>query len=553
MREILKNGASLFLKRQTSILSAAFVIMLTYGMSNLIGLLRTRMLIAYFFGSQTSALDVYYAAMLIPDTFFQILVLGSLSAAFIPVFGKYLISDAKQAWKIASTTLNLTLSVFIFICIGVFIFARPLSAILAPGFAPEQIILMASVLRVMLTVQIFFCVSGFMTGILQVHQRFLVPAIAPIVYNLGIIGGIVVGANKFGIWGPTWGMVFGAALHMFIQLSLATKLGFRFTKSFSLVLPGVLETLKLIPPRLLAMGIDQIEQFVAVVLASWLSAGSLSLFNVAKLLYVVPALLFGSTIGQAALPTLSLLVGQNKLEEFAKILRDACLQVIFLATPVCVLFVVLRIPIVRLTFGTKNFPWEATLLTGKTLAILAVSSGFHAVMQLMVRGFYALHDTRTPLKIGLVAAILGSTLGWALVHWLSWGIAGIAFAITITSIGETMVLVWSMKNRLRRSSLVFNLFGDLSKIFLVGLITGVCLWIPLRLLDQFVFDTTRTAPLLALTITVSGFGIGVYWGLSRLLGIEQLSIVMKLFNKISDMRKNGINLAQVEPIDGIHS
>lgn len=528
---------NLFFKRQTSILSAAFVIMVTYGISNLIGLVRTRMLIAYFYGAQSSGLDVYYAAMLIPDTIFQVLVLGSLSAAFIPVFGKYLIKDAKQAWNMASTTLNITLFTFSIISILIFLFARPLAMLLVPGFSPDQIVLMTSVLRTMLIAQLFFCISGFMTGMIQSHQRFLIPAIAPIIYNFGIIGGIALGANKIGIWGPTLGMVAGSMLHALIQLPLALKLGFRFTKNFDISIPGVLETLRLIPARLLAMGVDQIEQFVAVFLASWLSAGSLSLFNVAKLLYVVPALLFGSTIGQAALPTLSLLVGQNKLQEFAKTLRDACLQVVFLAIPVCVLFVVLRIPIVRLTFGTKNFPWEATLLTGKTLAILAVSSGFYAVMQLMVRGFYALHDTKTPLKIGIVSAILGSILGFLAVHWLSWGIAGIAFAITVTSIGETIVLVISMRQKLKQVSLNFSLFTDLSKILFIGLVMGICLWVPLRLLDQFVFDTTKTLPLLTLTITVSVFGMGVYWGLSKLLGIEQLSIVMKLFNKINDLKK----------------
>ncbi len=545
MREILKNGAGLFFKRQTSILSAAFVIMMTYGMSNLVGLVRTRMLIAYFYGTQTSALDVYYAAMLVPDTIFQVLVLGSLSAAFIPVFGKYLAKNTQEAWDMAATTLNITLLMFSIVSVVIFFLAKPLANFLAPGFTVEQIVLMTSILRTMLVAQIFFCISGFMTGMIQSHQRFLIPAMAPIIYNLGIIGGIVLGAEKIGIWGPTLGMIAGSILHMSIQLPLAIKLGFRFSGNFNISIPGVIETLKLIPARLLAMGVDQIEQFVAVVLASWLSAGSLSLFNVAKLLYVVPALLFGSTIGQAALPTLSFLVGENKLEEFAKTLRDTCLQVIFLAIPVCVLFVVLRIPIIRLTFGTKNFPWEATLLTGKTLAILAVSSGFYAVMQLMVRGFYALHDTKTPLKIGLVAAIFGSILGWMSVHWFSWGIPGIAFAITVTSIGETIALVISMRQKLKQISLNFSLFTDLSKILFIGLVMGICLWIPLRLLDQFVFDTTKTLPLLVLTITVSAFGMGVYWGLSKLLGIEQLSIVMKLFNKISNFRKVG-------PIDAIN-
>lgn len=537
------------LRKQSSILSAAVIIMVTYGLSHILGLVKSRLLISYFYGGNAALLDVYYASMIIPETVFQLLVMGALSAAFIPVFSNYLATDKKVAWKMAATTLNIVLGVFVVFCLVIFIFARPLSTMAAPGFSLGQIGIMSNLLRVMLVAQLFFCVSGFLTGMIQSHQRFLIPAIAPLAYNLGIILGIIFLSSTLGIYAPAVGMIVGAGLHMLVQLPAALSLGFKPTLSFDLKIPGVFDVLKLMPPRALAMGIDQIEQFVAVILSSLLSAGSLSLFNVARLLYAVPTLLFGATIGQAALPSLSQMVATKDWDNFRKTLVDSCLQVIFLALPVCVLFIVLRIPIVRLVFGAKTFPWEATLLTGKTLAILMISAGFYAIMQLIIRAFYALHDTKTPLVIGLVAAVFNTIFGILAVKIWYWGIMGIALSLSLTAIGETLALVYilvkkvfSQKDYLVGASLIFG------KIVGIGTAMGLGLWIPMRLLDQFIFDTTRTVDLLLLTLITSIIGMILYFGLSWVFAVPQLSYVREITSKIGNWRKYLRAPAQSEPI-----
>lgn len=539
----------LLLRKQSSILSAAFIIMVTYGLAHLLGLVKSRLLISYFFGGNAALLDVYYAAMIIPETIFQLLVMGALSAAFIPIFSKYLSKDEHQAWTMAGITLNVVLAILVAISILIFILARPLAHLVAPGFSLTQISTMANLLRVMLMAQIFFCISGFLTGMIQSHQRFLIPAIAPLAYNLGIILGIVFLSKTLGIYAPAAGMVMGAALHMLIQLPAAMSLGFRPSLSFNIRYPGVWEVARLMPPRALAMGIDQIEQFVAIMLSSLLAAGSLSLFNVARLLYAVPTLLFGSTIGQAALPTLSAYVAKKDWENFRKTLTDACLQVVFLALPVCVLFIVLRIPIVRLVFGAKTFPWEATLLTGKTMAVLMVSAVFYAVTQLLIRAFYALHDTKTPLVIGLGGAVFNVIFSILVVKLWGWGILGIALAISITAIGEMAALT---------TFLVFKAFPDkripkevwfpLGKMAVIGIITGFGLWLPMHLLDQYIFDTTRTLPLLVLTMITSAIGMGLYFALSKIFNITQLAIVLRLVYKIGNWREYLKAPAQSEPI-----
>ncbi len=523
--------------------------MVTYGLAHLLGLVKSRLLISYFFGGNAALLDVYYAAMIIPETIFQLLVMGALSAAFIPIFSKYLSSNEHQAWTMAGITLNVVLAVFICISLIIFVFARPLAGLVAPGFSLTQISIMANLLRVMLMAQIFFCISGFLTGMIQSHERFLIPAIAPLAYNLGIILGIVFLSKTLGIYAPAVGMVLGAALHMLIQLPAALSLGFRPSLSFNIRYPGVWEVARLMPPRALAMGIDQIEQFVAIMLSSLLAAGSLSLFNVARLLYAVPTLLFGATIGQAALPSLSAYVAKQDWESFRKTLTNACLQVVFLALPVCVLFIILRIPIVRLVFGAKTFPWEATLLTGKTMAILMISAVFYAVTQLVIRAYYAMHDTKTPLIIGLAGAVFNVLFSVLSVKLWGWGILGIAFAISFTAIGEMVVLTTVLALKVfPEKRMPMEVWLPLGKMGIIGIVMGFGLWLPMRLLDQYIFDTTRTLPLLFLTIITSAIGMTVYLTLSWVFKISQLSSVFGLFRRINDWRTYLKAPAQSEPI-----
>lgn len=535
MRRFLQNGSLLLLRRQTDILSAAAVIMVTYALSHLIGLFKTRLLISYFFGHTAHLLDVYYAAFVIPDTVFQLLVVGSLSAAFIPVFSRYLIRQESQAWEIAASVLNLVLLVFTLIAILVFIFSGPLSRLIAPGFGSDQILTLSHLMRLMLVAQLFFCISGFLTATIQSHQRFLLPALAPIIYNLGIIFGTVFLSSPLGIYGPALGTVIGAILHMTIQIPLALRLGFQPRFTLSLSHAGVREIMRLMPPRALALGVDQIEQLITVILASLLAAGSLSVFNVARLLYVIPSSLFGVAIGQAAFPTLSRQSTAADTHRFNRTLIDSLLQITFLALPLSILFIVLRIPIVRLVFGAKSFPWTATLLTGKVLAILSLSAAFAAIHQLLSRAFYALHDTRTPLFTGLAAAVFHTFTAVLAVGVFGWGITGLAAVLSAVTISESILLFFIITRRLHLE--IHNSLLPLSKMIIAAAITGISLWLPMRLLDQFVFDTTRTLPLLALTAITSLIGLVTYFYLSFFFHVEELKTFSLLLARLGRWRK----------------
>jgi putative peptidoglycan lipid II flippase len=321
---------------------------------------------------------------------------------------------------------------------------------------------------------------------------------------------------------------------MLVQLPLALSLGFRPSLQLNFKLPGLKEIARLMPPRALALGVDQIENLVAVTFASTLAGNSLSVLNIARLLYMIPASLFGVTIGQAAFPALTRQSAEGDQKKFVDTFISALHQVVFLALPISVLFIVLRIPVVRLVFGAKSFPWEATVLTGWTLAILTLAATFAAALQLISRGFYSLHDTKTPLYTGLVAAVVGSLFSYLATQVFGLGVLGLAGVIAATGILETSTLLFLVSSRLKISK--SRLIPPLIKMGITALVMGVSLYLPMKLLDNFVFDTTRTIPLIALTGITTSIGMIVYFLLSYLFGVSELYTFLNLLNRVKNLR-----------------
>ncbi|OGY16068.1 MAG: murein biosynthesis integral membrane protein MurJ [Candidatus Chisholmbacteria bacterium RIFCSPHIGHO2_01_FULL_49_18] len=532
---LLKNGRLLATRRQTNILSAAFVIMVAYAASGILGLVRNRMLAATFFGGRESELDAYFAAFVIPDTLFQLLIIGALSAAFIPVFSHYLKRDEQEASKLASASINVITLVFLALVIIVFMLSGSLSRLIAPSLDPGSIILLSRLLRIMLLAQVFFALSGFMTAIIQAHQRFLIPALAPIAYNLGIVGGIVFLTPTYGIFGPAVGVVVGAVLHFVIQIPLASRLGFQYSFNFNINHPGVREIRKLMPLRSLTLAVGQAERFIAVFIATALAAGSLTIFNFARQLYLLPVTLFGTTIGQASFPSLSADIAAEKKEEFAKTLRSSLLQTLFLSLPAAAIVLILRLPAVRIAFGARNFPWEATLLTGKTVALLAIAIPTQSLIGVLIRAFYALHDTKTPFLTTSGSAALTVMLSIIFAETLELGVIGLGVAVAISTLVHTLILLFLMHKKTAIISAQFII--GVVKMMLATAIMGVFLWIPMRVIDRYILDTTRTLNLLLLTMSVLAIGILVYINLSSLMRIEQLSEVFALGRRIGNWRR----------------
>ena len=337
VNKLWENGKNLLLRRQTSILSAAFVIMVCYAASGILGLLRNRLLAGSFFGGSEAQLDAYFAAFVLPDTVFQLLILGALSAAFIPVFTNYLHRDQNEAWHVASAAMTGILFTFLLISLVLFVFAVPATRLLVPNFPEDLIHLTADLTRIMLAAQFFFALSAFMTGILQSHHHFLLSALAPLLYNLGIIAGIVILSPVLGIYGPAVGVVLGAFLHFIVQLPLALKLGFKIRFTADLNHQGVRRIFRLMPARTATLAIgQQLDKVIATSVASSLTAGTLAIFNFARQLYVLPITMFGATVGQASFPTLSH-AHEESSDRFTSTIAMTLLQLLFFSFPAAAL------------------------------------------------------------------------------------------------------------------------------------------------------------------------------------------------------------------------
>ncbi len=535
-----QNGTKWVEQQQSSILSAAVIITASVMLSSLTGLIGYRLLAAHFYNPTEKVqrqLDAYWVAFQPSDFVFQLLVIGALSAAFIPVFTKYKQKNEQEAFDIASSVMNVVLAGFSIVAIAVMIFAEPIvRGMTGSQFTADQIAMAANMTRIMLLSQFFFAISNFLSGMIQSYQRFIIPAISPVVYNLGIIFGTVVLSQYFGIYGPVYGTLIGAFLHMALQIPLALKLGFRYRPVVLWKNEGVRETFKLTAPRAVGVAIDLIEPYFMTFFITSIVGANLTIMRFAQRLMAIPIRVFGVPIGQAALPFLSQESGKGDEDRFRKLLVQSVHQVMFFAWPASVLLLVLRIPLVRFAFGTKNFPWGDTVLTGKLVAILALSVAAQAVTHVLVRGLYALHDTKGPFWVSVVSMLLGVVLGAWVTYFTSYGLLGIAASMSASGWSEAVLLTILLHMKIKFQ--IKEVFLPQFKMMCAAFLMACGLYFPLKALDLVIIDTTHTLGLIVLTGTVSAIGMVAYFGLLWLMKLEELEIVTKLWGRMSGWQKN---------------
>jgi putative peptidoglycan lipid II flippase len=328
---MVRNLLSLLNARQTSILSGASVLMVTTFATKFLGLVRDRVLVHNFPTTQT---DLFWAAFGLPDSMFLILVSGALTVAFIPVFTEHLNKNGEtEAFKFASNILNLSLVLFCVLALFAFIFVDFINSIFVPGFQGAQKEMLNQLTRVILLGQIILVIGAFFVGIAQSFQRFLISALAPLFYNLGIILAIVFLNKPLGIMAPAFGVVIGAALHVLIQLPFIYSLGFKYYFSLNFFDKGVRDVVRLISFRNIGLAIETISERVGIALASLVGLSAVSQLTYAQHLQVVPIGLFGATLAQAALPILSNEKSRGELASFKITLLTTFHQILFLTLP----------------------------------------------------------------------------------------------------------------------------------------------------------------------------------------------------------------------------
>jgi len=533
-----RKSFDLLTRRQTSILSAAFIIMATVVLSQLLGLIRQRLLVGIFGASDT--LGIYLYASQLPDTLFQLTIASALASAFIPVFSEYLAKGKeKDAHQMASTLLASGLLLFLGLSLLLMFFAPYVLQIfnLGHNFSPQEMVLMANLMRIIVFGQLLFIIGTFFTALLQSYNHFFIPGIAAALYNFGIIIGVLLFSSAFGIYSATIGVLIGGVIFVLVQLPLAKKVGFSFTPSLThFKSDGVTKVTKLMWPRTIAIVVMQLGTVAVGAFISFLpDPGRMNvIFDFAKTLAFAPVTLFGATIAQAAFPVLSR--EKDKPQEFKTTLLNSFNQMLYLVLPISVLFLVLRIPLVRLVFGASKFDWPATVLTGQTLAFFCLSIFAQALILLVLRGFYALQDTKTPLIVNGAATILLLSCAYFFIVINHWGVASLAVAFTIASIAQLIVLFLLLEKKVGRFDKL-PLFISWSKIFVSSLLTAFALYIPIKLLDQLVFDTTKTINLVILTSISSLAGLSLYLFLTWFFDVKEAKTYLLVFRKIGNWRE----------------
>ena len=400
-----------------NITHAALILCLTSLMSGVLGLLRDRLL-AGSFGAGDD-LDIYYAAFRIPDFISTVLVMGAISAAIIPIFSSYLVRSKEEAWKFFSNLLNLFFISLIVISLILIIFVPQIFSLIAPGFMGEKKESAIALTRIMFLSPIILGISNMISGVIRVFRRFLITSLAPIMYNVGIILGILFFVPLMGLKGLAWGVVFGALLHLLIQLPILFRLGFKIKNSLNFLEPGFLKAVKLTLPRAIGLAAGQINLIVITAIGSTLAAGSIAVFNLANNLQKLPITLIGVSFSTAAFPFFSLYFSRQEKDKLIAKFSSVFRQMLFLIIPVSILIFILRAQIVRIILGTGKFGWMDTQLTAACLGVFSFAIFAYALVLLISKTFYAFHNTKIPATVTIVTVGLNVALCYLFIWVLS--------------------------------------------------------------------------------------------------------------------------------------
>ncbi len=422
-----------------TIVGAASIVGVLSLVSRVFGFIRDRVLSGTFGAGDT--LDAYYAAFKVPDLLFGLIVVGSLSAGFIPVFTRSWGNSATRAraWSLTNNIFTLVMSAMAILCLALAVFTPALVPLIAPGFAPWKQELVAQFMRIMLLAQFLLGGSLVFGSALQGMRRFALYSLAPILYNIGIIIGAVFLVPLVGAMGLAWGVVIGALFHIALQAYGLFDAGFTFQPKFALRDRELREVIALTGPRMVGIAVSQFTAFILMVLATMLPGGSVTMFQFAYNIQFFPVGLIGVSFAIAAFPSFSEHLEKRDHEGFLRVFGSSVRQVLFFILPLTVLFLAVRAQIVRVVVGTGAFDWAATIATADALAFFALSFVSQCLVYLLARVFFALHDTVTPLVAGLVAGLVGILAAFTLRDTL--GIGGLAAAFTLASY-VNLLLLW---------------------------------------------------------------------------------------------------------------
>lgn len=524
---------------------ASLILMGSYLASAALGLLRDRLLAGKF--GAGNELDVYYAAFVVPDLIALLLILGAASSAVIPIFNSYLAKSKEDAFEYVSNLLNVFLVFLIAVCLIFIIFAPYFIFLIAPGFSEAKKADATALARIMFLSPIILGISNIISGLLQVFHKFLATALAPIMYNGGIIFGILFLVPVFGITGLAWGVVLGGFLHLLTQALVFFRSGFRFRKIFQPFHPGILKTFRLMAPRSLGLAAGQLNTVAITAIASTLSVGTLAVFNLANNLSSILTNAVAVSLSTAVFPSMSAAYSVENKEDFQKKFSGAFGQIMFLAIPASLLIFLTRAQIVRIILGSGKFGWLDTRLTAACLGVFSISLLAQGMIFLLSKTFYALHNTKIPAIISGATVVFNILMSLLFVRLIAVfppfayflratmklqgieniSVLGIALAFAITMNIEAILLLFF----LLKKSKIFE-FSEIIKSFVKILTATIGMGIAAIITRQIVsyFANMQSflgvfSQFIATTIT----GVIVYIVISLFLNSRELKTIKESF------------------------
>lgn len=414
--------------------------------SYLLGLARDHFFAQTFGASR--ALDAYNAAFIFPDLLFNILIAGGIAAAFVPVFTGLLKKNETEANQYANSIITAATGTMLLTAAFVFVFASPISKLVAPGFDPQDRPLVVGILRVLAISPIFFAASNAIGAMLVTRRRFLFYGLSPVVYNVGIIGGTLFLVPIFGIMGVAIGTVAGAILHLLARIFDAWRFGFRFRPDFSFGTAEFRRTVKLMLPKMLGHPLELATFWGFTAIASTLAPGSIVVINFARNFQSVPVSLIGITIATTSFPLLAGAVSEKEIGKFWSALKHSALLIGILSLAAAIFIFLVREPLIRILLGGGEFQADDINRTAAALGVFCLSIPTEALIHLLARAFYATKNTTIPVAVSVLGIAVAVPGGYFLSQ--SWGVAALPLAFFLGSALELVILAVLLPLRLRK-------------------------------------------------------------------------------------------------------
>lgn len=521
----------------TQIARAALVVLVGFLASGVLGLLRTSIISAQF--GTGGALDAFFAAQRLPEAIFVLVAGGALGSSFIPIYARLREDDEAEAWRLASAVMTLAALVAGILGLVVVLVAPWLvQTILLPESTAEAQALTVNMMRLMMVTPLIFSISGLLMGILQSHGLFLLPSLAISMNSLGIIIGAVWiapllppldGLGQVGeanIYGLAIGAVLSALLHLVVQLPGLVRVRARLRPLADWRVPGVMRVLALMGPRVLGLAVVQVNFMVNITLTDRMVSGSLSALTIAFQLMFFALGIIGQSVGSAVFPSLSALAAANDMAGYKDRLANALRSVLFLALPATVVLILLGEPLISLIFERGQWTPEDTQATAWAMAFYAIGIAGFTLLEVFSRAFYALSDTWTPVRIGIIAMVANILLSLLFIQVIGQPgnlargpFAGLALANALTTLLEALALWWLLSRRVGGVRDHYVLSGAARTLMASLALAGVLLVLMAILSEQ--------GPLLLL-IAGGLCGSLVFFGVSFALGLEEARIVPRM-------------------------